>query len=137
MNLASSKGEKKCPPWLPRAFAAAGAAGVALGAFGAHALKAMRSEQQLETWKTATLYLLVHAVVGLCLSLFSRSTAAEDNGIRVPVAALKLLFSGAVIFAGSLYLLVLMQFGPLGAVAPIGGLMLISGWLVLAARLRI
>jgi uncharacterized membrane protein YgdD (TMEM256/DUF423 family) len=137
MKLETSN-KDQCPNWLPRAFASAGAAGVALGAFGAHALKEIRSAQQIETWKTATLYLLVHAAVGVCLSLATRlSRKDEASGVWVPTTALKLLFFGSVIFAGALYLLVLMQFGPLGAVAPIGGLMMISGWLILAARLRI
>lgn len=127
-----------CPTWLPRAFAAAGGAAVALGAFGAHTLKEMRSADQLETWKTATLYLLVHSALGLCLCLISRPEPdTSERTYDIPTLGLKLLFSGAVIFAGALYLLVILQFGLLGAVAPVGGLLMISGWVVLAVRLRI
>jgi len=134
----SASNENVCPAWLPRAFAAAGGAAVALGAFGAHTLKDMRSAEHLETWKTATLYLLVHAALGLCLCLISRNAQdASEKKPSIPTLGLKLLFSGAVTFAGSLYSLVLLQLGLLGAVAPVGGLMMISGWAVLAARLKI
>jgi len=126
-----------CPAWMARAFAATGGAGVALGAFGAHALKDIRSAQHIETWKTATLYLLVHAAVGLCLTLTSQSSQInQEKSLVIPVLGLQLLLFGSVIFAGALYLLVLIQLSPLGAVAPVGGLMMIAGWLVLATRLR-
>jgi uncharacterized membrane protein YgdD (TMEM256/DUF423 family) len=41
-------------------------------------------------------------------------------------------FLGTGIFSGSLYLLCLTQTGWLGAITPIGGLLLIAGWLALA-----
>ncbi|NBO38227.1 DUF423 domain-containing protein [bacterium] len=141
-----------CPSWLSRAFALLGGCGVALGAFGAHALKDLRSPQQIETWKTATLYLLVHAAVGTVLTLIARSSALKTEKVqpvttempttprtqwvKIPNLALYLFFVGSLIFTGALYGLVLIQLSPLGAVAPLGGLMLISGWLVLALRLR-
>ena len=125
---------------LPRGFALLGACGVALGAFGAHALKDIRSAQQLDTWKTATMYLLVHALLGFLLSLQACSANSEINsGVppKIPTSALYLLLAGSVIFSGALYGLVLLQISPLGAVAPLGGFMLILGWLTLVARLRI
>ena len=124
-----------------RTFALITGCAVALGAFGAHAMKSLRSEQQLETWKTATLYLLIHGVAGLALSLYAcaRDQQSEHNGAALPVprAALKLLLTGAVIFAGSLYLLVLLQLPLLGAITPLGGVAMIAGWLTLTFRFRI
>ena len=43
-----------------------------------------------------------------------------------------LLLTGAAVFAGSLYLLVLTDRGFLGAVAPLGGALMIAGWGALA-----
>lgn len=111
---------------------------VAFGAFGAHALKATRSEQQLETWKTATLYLLIHGVAGLSLSLYNcaRQDQAVDARSGVPPAALRLFIAGALIFAASLYLLVLLQIPKLGAITPLGGVAMIAGWVSVAFRFR-
>lgn len=105
--------------------ASIGAAGVALGAFGAHGLEQLLTESgRVDTWETATFYLLVHAVVMLVLATWKTWR---------PKAWL--CFAGGVtIFSGSLYLLCLSGVGILGAITPIGGLLLIAGWVVLAVR---
>ena len=98
---------------------------VALGAFGAHGLKSLVSAQQLEWWHTATLYLFVHALglllVGLLIQLkyISHTTAW-------------LLQIGVIIFAGSLYAMTLGAPRWFGAITPIGGILMIAGWLWLA-----
>ncbi|MGP5546922.1 DUF423 domain-containing protein [Psychrobacter alimentarius] len=98
---------------------------VALGAFGAHGLKSLVSAQQLEWWHTATLYLFVHALglllVGLLIQLkyLSHTTAW-------------LLQIGVIIFAGSLYAMTLGAPRWFGAITPIGGILMIAGWLWLA-----
>ncbi|MER1973235.1 MAG: DUF423 domain-containing protein [Psychrobacter alimentarius] len=98
---------------------------VALGAFGAHGLKSLVSTQQLEWWHTATLYLFVHALglllVGLLIQLkyISHTTAW-------------LLQIGVIIFAGSLYAMTLGAPRWFGAITPIGGILMIAGWLWLA-----
>ncbi|MEN9826239.1 MAG: hypothetical protein RI953_1984 [Pseudomonadota bacterium] len=112
--------------WLARAFSGLMGIGVGLGAFGAHALKESRTPAQLETWKTATLYVLIHALAGAVLSLPT---------FRMPRASLYMFLFGCIVFGGSLYALVLMQISLLGAITPFGGLMFILGWLNLALRL--
>ncbi len=99
-----------------------GALGVAGGAFGAHALRDRVPDARLATWETASRMLLLHAVVLLALAL---------AGDPVP-GARKAICVGTAIFAGSLYLLVLLDIPALGAVTPIGGLALIAGWSMLA-----
>lgn len=98
---------------------------VALGAFGAHGLENIVSAQQLEWWHTATLYLFIHAlgllVVGLLIRLkYTTQTTAW------------LLQIGSIIFAGSLYAMTLGAPRWFGAITPIGGVLMISGWLWLA-----
>lgn len=98
---------------------------VALGAFGAHGLKNIASNQQLEWWHTATLYLMVHAlgllVVGLLIQLkYIGQTSAW------------LLQIGIIIFSGSLYSMTLGAPLWFGAITPIGGILLIGGWIWLA-----
>lgn len=103
---------------------ASGAIGVALGAFGAHALADAVTPERLETWRTATLYHLVHA---LALAVVA---VAMRNGWPVQTAG-RFFLAGLVLFCGSLYALVLLDAGVLGAIAPLGGLAFIAGWSVL------
>lgn len=102
------------------------AVGVAMGAFGAHALKTHLTADRLEVWKTATHYHLIHAVA---VALLGASVAATVPGVDT---SLKLLTAGLVVFSGTLYLLCLTGLGWLGAITPIGGLLMIAGWLTLA-----
>lgn len=102
------------------------AAGVALGAFGEHALYGLDS-QRLGWWLTGVQYQLWHAIALVALAAFP----AE----RVKLPAI-LLGGGAMLFAGTLYVMALTQMRWLGAVTPLGGLLMIAGWLLLAWRAR-
>lgn len=102
------------------------ALGVAMGAFGAHALKGHLTPERLEVWKTATHYHLLHAVAVAFLGATIATTLPSAE------TSLKLLTAGLVIFSGTLYLLCLTGVGWLGAITPIGGLLMIAGWLTLA-----
>lgn len=98
---------------------------VALGAFGAHGLKSMVSTQQLEWWHTATLYLFVHALGLLMVGILIRLNYATQTTAW-------LLQIGVIIFAGSLYSMTLGAPRWFGAITPIGGVIMIAGWLWLA-----
>ena len=98
---------------------------VALGAFGAHGLKNIASPQQLEWWHTATLYLLVHALGLLLVGLLIRLRYITQTTAW-------LLQIGIIIFAGSLYSMTLGAPLWFGAITPIGGVLMIAGWLCLA-----
>jgi uncharacterized membrane protein YgdD (TMEM256/DUF423 family) len=101
--------------------------GVALGAFGAHALKpTLEAHGSVETWKTAVLYHLVHAVALLALAGW-RDAHAGPSG---KVAAL--WTGGVVLFSGSLYWLALGGPKLLGPVTPLGGVAFLAGWALLA-----
>ncbi len=99
-----------------RVGAALAATAVGLGAFGAHALGA---HPRIETWHTASHYHLLHAIA-LCVP-------------GLPGWPRRLLLAGTLVFAGSLYLLVLSDQRWLGAITPIGGVVLIVGWVLAAA----
>ncbi|WP_201554712.1 DUF423 domain-containing protein [Psychrobacter sp. 72-O-c] len=98
---------------------------VALGAFGAHGLKSMVSTQQLEWWHTATLYLFVHALGLLMVGILIRLNYATQTTAWM-------LQIGVIIFAGSLYAMTLGAPRWFGAITPIGGVIMIAGWLWLA-----
>ena len=105
--------------------AAAAALAVGLGAFGTHALEPRITPERLATWETATRYHLVHAVVLVALG----ALGGRVPGLRWVGG---LLSAGVAVFSGSLYLLVLTDTPILGAVTPVGGVLLIAGWLTLA-----
>lgn len=104
-----------------------GAFAVILGAFGAHTLKPLLTEQSLATWQTGVFYHLTHSVLlsAVCIRLL------VDNHRRLRLAAFSFAF-GIFLFSGSLYGLALGGPDVLGPVTPIGGLLLITGWLCLA-----
>eukprot|EP00035_Acanthoeca_spectabilis_P019861 m.429984 g.429984 ORF g.429984 m.429984 type:complete len:112 (-) comp17102_c0_seq1:116-451(-) len=97
-----------------------GASGVTLGAFGAHALKeTLAARGTTDSWKTAVLYQLVHAVALLALPENRAGTTVQ------------LWTAGSILFSGSIYGLSLGGPRILGPVTPIGGLCFIGGWLLL------
>ncbi|GAA4022434.1 DUF423 domain-containing protein [Sphingomonas swuensis] len=101
------------------------ASAVLLGAFGAHALQARLGPVELGWWQTAGHYLLPHAVAAFAIGLNDRAA------FRLPAW---MLAGGALLFAATLYLMALGAPRMLGAVTPLGGLLMIAGWLLLAWR---
>lgn len=103
--------------------------GVAAGAFGAHALKARLAPELLAVFETGARYQMYHA-----LALLASASAASLAGCPPgPVRAAAWLFiTGTLVFSGSLYILALSGVKAWGAVTPVGGLLLLGGWLSLA-----
>ncbi len=100
-----------------------GGLAVAFGAFGAHVLRDTLEPVRLGWWNTAVQYQMWHALALLGLGVSSLP--------RRSLTAL-LLGSGIILFSGTLYVMALTGMRWLGAVTPIGGLLLIGGWLSLA-----
>lgn len=106
--------------------------GIILGAFGAHKVKDLVSDaKMLVAFETAVRYQLIHAlgflVIPFILNYFQ----------LVSKAAYWLLLTGVILFSGSIYLLVVrdithadwLKFA--GPVTPVGGSLMIAGWIVL------
>lgn len=107
--------------WLALA-ALNGLMAVAGGAFGAHAVP----DPQAKEWlRTGAQYQLVHAVAGLACYGLLRLSIGPANW------AGWLFGFGGLIFGASLYLLAITGARMLGAVTPIGGVLLLAGWAVL------
>ncbi|BCA57753.1 DUF423 domain-containing protein [Sphingomonas sp. HMP6] len=106
--------------WIAVLAALSGAIAVGAGAFGAHGA----SGQAQEWLKTGAHYQLIHAVAALvALRMEARGPAW-------------LFIGGGALFAGTLYLMALGAPRWFGAITPIGGAMLIAGWLWLAWAAR-
>jgi uncharacterized membrane protein YgdD (TMEM256/DUF423 family) len=108
-----------------------GCLAVVLGAFGAHGLeRALADDSQiadkLANWETAARYQMYHALALLAVGFL----AARRCGLAVNVAGVAFAL-GTLIFSGCLYGLVLSSQRWLGAVVPIGGTLMIAGWLAL------
>jgi uncharacterized membrane protein YgdD (TMEM256/DUF423 family) len=105
-----------------------GGLAVATGAFGAHGLKAfLEAQGQAANWETAARYALCHALALVAVGGL--------DAVR-PTAALRTagwcFLAGTAIFSGCLFALAATGVKMLGAVVPIGGVLLIAGWLALA-----
>lgn len=100
--------------------ALSGALAVGAGAFGAHGASGVAQE-----WlRTGGLYQLIHALAALV-------------AVRMDAKGPGWLFVvGGAIFAATLYAMALGAPRWLGAITPIGGMLLIAGWLWLAWSAR-
>lgn len=106
---------------------------VVLGAFGAHGLQNLVETKAVESFKTGVTYQMYHAFFLMILA----STK------QLPVARKKLVFYliviGTLLFSVSIYLLAtnsltVFDFKRIALITPLGGTVLISGWLVLAVN---
>lgn len=96
---------------------------VALGAFGAHALRGHLDARGQDWWETAAQYQMWHAIALVALSALP---------LRWMRLAALLLGLGTILFSGSLYAMALGGLRWLGMVTPLGGMLMLAGWLVLA-----
>jgi uncharacterized membrane protein YgdD (TMEM256/DUF423 family) len=114
-----------------------GLIGVGLGAFGAHALRKMLQEtSRMDTFETAVKYQFYHALalvlVGVLMQLLAGPTVGQNSHALKYLNYAGLSFLGGVlIFSGSLYVLCFTGITWLGAITPIGGVLMIAGWALL------
>ncbi|MDX5331095.1 MAG: DUF423 domain-containing protein [Caulobacteraceae bacterium] len=108
--------------WLGLA-AIGGLLAVAMGAFGAHGA----ADDQARGWlTTGATYLMTHS-----LAVFAAAFVCAHGG-RLARHAPPVFLAGAVVFSGSLFAMAMGAPRILGAVTPVGGLLFMAGWIVLA-----
>lgn len=107
---------------------------IILGAFGAHALKEVLTEKRLSSYEVGIRYQIYHGLAFLILGLNARQFTFSLKPIS------RLLFLGVLLFSGSIYALAMqdvlgvsMKF--LGPITPLGGVLMIVGWIVLMMKL--
>ena len=122
---------------MPKLFLVCGATlaalAVALGAVGSHALAAAASEKHISWFATAVRYHQFSALGMLAIGMLS---LAGFNSRWTTVGGSAVL-AGALVFCGSLYVMALGGPRFLGALTPIGGTLMITGWASLAVGLYV
>ena len=109
--------------WL--GVALSGALLVLLGAYAAHGLASRTSADMVSAVETGVRYQAWHTLAMLAVLVWRRSISIAGQRWVLSLWAL-----GIAAFSGSLYLMALAGWN-LGIVTPIGGLLLITGWLAL------
>lgn len=107
-----------------------GVTSIILGAFGAHALKNYLTPEQLISFETGVRYQMYHALFLLFLA------KNESINLKTKKSVYYLISIGVVLFSFSIFLLTTknvtsIDFKFLGPITPVGGLLLISGWMIL------
>lgn len=101
---------------------------VAFGAFGAHILKDRLEPSDLEVFKTAVLYQMIHGITLILVGILLKSKPSKN----LANAAISFIL-GIFLFSGSLYLITIgkLTHGDLswvGPITPIGGIAFMVGW---------
>lgn len=112
--------------WMTLA-ALSGFLAVAMGAFAAHGIKDTKAAEWIRTGAT---YEFMHA-----MATFACATFMQVGAKRARMAPAFFLI-GSVLFSGSLYAMALGAPHWLGAVTPFGGMLFLTGWLILAWSAR-
>lgn len=108
-------------------------AGVLLGALAAHTLEGRLDAAALDWWQTAVLYQMFHGLGLLAVGVMARLEFAKR---WVSICGWCFIF-GVVLFCGALFALALGAPRGVAALAPVGGVTFVAGWLaMLMAALR-
>ena len=109
-----------------------GALAVALGAFGAHSLQDKLDEKAMHVYQTGVSYQFYHVFALLAVGLLQ--LRAENKFLKWSA---HFFITGLILFSGSLYALTAFKlfkmsgFDLIGAITPVGGIMFITGWILL------
>lgn len=107
-----------------------GVLGIVLGAFAAHGLEKLVDEKAIESFNTGVRYQMYHAFLLLIIGATDFLTKKFKSLVYV------FILSGVVLFSGSIYGLATnplssFDFKTIAMVTPLGGLLLIFGWILM------
>jgi len=110
-----------------------GALAIILGALGAHALKKILSPNLMQSFETGVKYQMYHAIILLVIGLQLKF----ENSLEQVIAWS--FFIGIILFSFSIYGLCISsaknkKIKILGPITPLGGLCLLTGWILLFVR---
>jgi uncharacterized membrane protein YgdD (TMEM256/DUF423 family) len=104
--------------------------GMIIGAMGTHALRGLLSAAQMHSLETAVSYQLFNALGLFAIGLLGQSRADA----WLPRICMSLAI-GTICFSGGIYVMLAGAPRPLGVVTPVGGVLMILAWAILAWRL--
>lgn len=107
-----------------------GATAVMFGAYASHGLSAWANPSQVSQVQLAAQYQLFHTITLLIVSLLNSVFLS-----RLLSVSLYCFSVGTLCFSGSLYYLVFFNSKSLVLVTPVGGLLLICAWLLVAVAM--
>lgn len=106
---------------------------IVLGAFGAHTLKEIIEPAKLISFETGVRYQFYHGLALLTIGLNYSKLGDLSKWFYL------LILSGVLFFSGSIYFLALQELlgnlSWLGPITPIGGMLMIAGWIVFIINL--
>lgn len=111
--------------WLGTALS--GALVVMAGAFGAHGLEGQLEPRFAAAFETGVRYQAWHTLAMLGVLAWRASLPLAGQAFTLGLWA-----AGMLLFSGSLFAIALSEIGGLGIITPVGGVLLIAGWLTLA-----
>ncbi|GAA4876680.1 DUF423 domain-containing protein [Ferrimonas pelagia] len=123
----SSKNDSMAAPVFGVLAAFFGLLATGLGAYGAHGLPGKIAPQLLASFETAVQYQFFHALALLAVAV----ALLVRPGQRLLKIAGLCFVVGMLGFSGSIYALVLLGNTFFGPITPMGGLILMIGWLLL------
>lgn len=104
--------------------------GVALGAHATHSLRGRVDPERIAWVEVGADYGMVHALALLGVALLVGRAAAPARSLTFAGWG---FLAGSVLFSGVLYVMGMTDLRALGAVVPIGGILLLGGWAALFA----
>ncbi len=110
-----------------------GSLAIILGAFGAHAFKKILSAEKLESFEVGVRYQMYAALTLLILGFNFRFELQSER------VAFYLITLGTILFSVSIYFLSFAEYWKknlkfLGPITPLGGLLMIAGWVAIIIR---
>ncbi|CAL2102177.1 conserved membrane protein of unknown function [Tenacibaculum sp. 190130A14a] len=107
-----------------------GVIAITLGAFGAHALKSKLSPEAMQSFETAVRYQFFHVLLLLFVNMFAGFSEKQKRTIST------FLIGGILLFSGSIYAIYLggVPAKSIWFITPLGGVLLIVGWILLCLR---
>lgn len=101
---------------------------VVLGAFGAHSLKEKLDVDSMQSFETGVRYMMYHVLAILLIQNSSQLDQKSRNRIS------QLFLTGVLFFSGSIFVITtgLVSASHIWFITPLGGLLFIIGWCILA-----
>ncbi len=107
---------------------------ILLGAFAAHSLERIVDADSVGSFETGVRYQMYHAFLFLFVGIW------DGMNKKSRTLLYRLILVGVILFSGSIYVLVIgkafsANLKYLGPVTPVGGVLLIAGWIFLLYRI--